>query len=96
MCHGQLFTFCRSLDKLIGGAIQVGQITEFCGFPGIGKTQLGIQICLDAQIPEIFNGNGGEAVREVGDMPDETCEHIVVAVYQSYSLRYIDLHTDSE
>lgn len=47
---------------MIGGGIQIGQITEFCGVPGVGKTQIGIQICLDAQIPKIFNGNGGEAV----------------------------------
>ena len=57
-----IITFCKSLDKLLGGGVQIGQITEFCGVPGIGKTQLGIQLALDVQIPEIFTGNGGECV----------------------------------
>ena len=29
---------------------------------GIGKTQLGIQIALDVQIPELFTGCGGECI----------------------------------
>lgn len=57
-----IITFCKSLDRLLGGGVQVGQITEFCGVPGIGKTQLAIQLALDVQIPEIFTGAGGESI----------------------------------
>ena len=57
-----IISFCKSLDKILGGGVQIGQITEFSGVPGIGKTQLGIQLALDAQIPEIFTGNGGESI----------------------------------
>lgn len=47
---------------MLGGGIQVGQITEFCGVPGIGKTQLGMQLVLNAQIPQQLGGNAGEAL----------------------------------
>lgn len=57
-----IITFCKTLDKMLGGGVQIGQLTEFCGVPGIGKTQLGIQLALDAQIPEVFTGNGGESI----------------------------------
>ena len=38
------------------------QVTEFCGVPGVGKTQLGIQLAVDVQIPVVFGGLGGKAV----------------------------------
>ena len=57
-----LITFCKAIDDMLGGGIQVGQITEFCGVPGIGKTQLAIQLSLNVQIPEVFGGLGGECV----------------------------------
>jgi len=57
-----IITFCKSLDTILGGGVSIGQITEFCGVPGIGKTQLGIQLALNVQIPEVFSGNAGEAI----------------------------------
>lgn len=30
--------------------------------PGVGKTQLGIQLCVDVQLPECYSGAAGEAV----------------------------------
>lgn len=33
-------TFSLQLDELFGGGIPVGKLTEFCGAPGVGKTQL--------------------------------------------------------
>lgn len=35
---------------------------EFAGVPGIGKTQLGIQLAVNVHVPEAFGGLGGEAV----------------------------------
>ncbi len=29
------------IDQLLGGGIMIGKVTEFCGVPGVGKTQLG-------------------------------------------------------
>lgn len=58
----QIVTFCRSIDDILGGGVSLGQMTELCGVPGIGKTQLAIQLALDVQIPEVFGGLGGEAI----------------------------------
>jgi len=57
-----IITFCRGLDALLGGGIRLGEMVEFCGVPGVGKTQLAMQLCVDVQIPEAFQGAGGEAV----------------------------------
>lgn len=34
-----IVTFSSKVDEMLGGGIAVGKITEFCGAPGIGKTQ---------------------------------------------------------
>ena len=46
-----IYTFCQELDDLLGGGVAVGEITELCGCPGIGKTQMCIQLCASTQIP---------------------------------------------
>lgn len=38
--QAHIVTFCASIDEMLGGGVPVGKITEFCGAPGIGKTQL--------------------------------------------------------
>ena len=38
------------------------EMIEFCGIPGIGKTQLGMQLAVDVQIPVAFMGLGSEAI----------------------------------
>lgn len=30
-----IITFCRQIDLMLGGGVPVGQITEFCGVPGV-------------------------------------------------------------
>jgi len=59
-------TFCKSLDNMLEGitvnGIPLGKITEFCGPPGIGKTQLGIQLSVNVQIPKLCKGVEGKAV----------------------------------
>ena len=57
-----IITFSRSIDKLLGGGVPLGQLTEFCGVPGIGKTQMAMQLVLDVQVPEILGGVGGDAI----------------------------------
>lgn len=37
----RIITFSSELDRLLGGGIARGQVTEFCGAPGLGKTQIG-------------------------------------------------------
>ncbi|KAJ7387090.1 DNA repair protein rad51c [Desmophyllum pertusum] len=51
---GSIVTFCEKFDDMLGGGVPVGKITEFCGAPGIGKTQIGMQLAVDVQIPDEF------------------------------------------
>ncbi|XP_015454820.1 DNA repair protein RAD51 homolog 3 isoform X2 [Pteropus alecto] len=62
--HNQSFiiTFCSALDNILGGGIPLTKTTEICGAPGVGKTQLCMQLAIDVQIPECFGGVEGEAV----------------------------------
>ncbi|XP_072043905.1 DNA repair protein RAD51 homolog 3-like [Amphiura filiformis] len=60
--HQPIVTFCQDLDEMLGGGVQLGKITELCGAPGVGKTQICMQLCVDVQIPQCFGGVGGEAV----------------------------------
>ena len=57
-----IVTFCRSLDTLLGGGIPLQQVTELAGMPGSGKTQLGMQVAVDAQIPLNMGGVQGETL----------------------------------
>eukprot|EP01006_Ploeotia_vitrea_P051924 TRINITY_DN67617_c7_g1_i2.p1 TRINITY_DN67617_c7_g1~~TRINITY_DN67617_c7_g1_i2.p1 ORF type:complete len:302 (+),score=33.39 TRINITY_DN67617_c7_g1_i2:311-1216(+) len=57
-----IVTFSQALDKLLGGGVHPSCLTEFCGIPGIGKTQVGMQLALDVQIPKVFGGVGGSAI----------------------------------
>lgn len=38
--RGSIVTFCAKLDAMLGGGVPLGKITEVCGAPGLGKTQL--------------------------------------------------------
>lgn len=57
-----IITFCGEIDRMLGGGIPMGEVTEFVGTPGIGKTQLGIQLSVDAHLPRTYGGAEGEAV----------------------------------
>ena len=57
-----IITYSRSMDTMLGGGVCIGQLTEFCGPPGVGKTQICIQLCIDVQLPRLLNGVEGEAV----------------------------------
>ncbi|KAK9821889.1 hypothetical protein WJX74_010370 [Apatococcus lobatus] len=58
----RIINFCNDADQILGGGVALGQLTEICGVPGVGKTQLGIQLAVDVQIPYAFGGIGGTAV----------------------------------
>jgi len=57
-----IITFARSIDALLGGGIALSELTELSGCPGTGKTQLAMQICVDARLPMEYGGVEGEAV----------------------------------
>jgi RAD51-like protein 2 len=35
-----IVTFCSRLDQVLGGGVALRQVTEICGAPGVGKTQM--------------------------------------------------------
>ncbi|THF98854.1 hypothetical protein TEA_008100 [Camellia sinensis var. sinensis] len=70
-------TSCADLDNILGGGINCKEVTEIDlssaseesvfliltgGVPGIGKTQLGIQLAVNVQIPVDCGGLGGKAI----------------------------------
>lgn len=60
--HAAIVTFSQAIDEMLGGGVPLSKITEVCGVPGVGKTQMSLQLCVDVQIPECFGGIGGQAV----------------------------------
>ncbi|KAL0488267.1 RAD51-like protein [Acrasis kona] len=59
----KLVTMCPELDvELLNGGIPCDSVTEICGVPGIGKTQLGMQLAVNVQMPEELGGCGGSAI----------------------------------
>ncbi|KAK2153301.1 hypothetical protein LSH36_301g02079 [Paralvinella palmiformis] len=57
-----IVTFSEQLDTILGGGVPLTKITEICGAPGVGKTQLSIQLAVDVQIPDCFGGVEGQAI----------------------------------
>ena len=56
-------TGSKNLDELlVGRGIGTGAITEAFGAVGSGKTQLGLQLAVNVQLPEEQGGAGGKAV----------------------------------
>ncbi|XP_055848074.1 DNA repair protein RAD51 homolog 3 [Episyrphus balteatus] len=57
-----IITLCKQLDACLGGGVPPKVITEFCGAPGTGKTQMCLQLCVNVQFPQEVGGIGGEAL----------------------------------
>ncbi|XP_050523666.1 DNA repair protein RAD51 homolog 3-like isoform X1 [Daktulosphaira vitifoliae] len=55
-------TFCKGIDELLNGGVQVGKLTELTGAPGSGRSQLCMQLCVSVQIPACFEGLEAEAI----------------------------------
>lgn len=59
-------------------------MTEFCGAPGIGKTQLAIQLCVNCQIPVWADGTAGHAIyidTEGSFVPERALDMVRVHVF---------------
>jgi len=59
---GRITTGSKALDTLLGGGIETRSITEFYGRYGSGKTQIALQLCVNAQLPKEQGGMGGGAL----------------------------------
>ncbi|MFH0834775.1 MAG: DNA repair and recombination protein RadA [Candidatus Micrarchaeota archaeon] len=58
----KITTGSEELDKLIGGGIETQAITEAFGKFGSGKSQLGFQLCVTAQLPREQGGLEGSVL----------------------------------
>ena len=61
---------------MLGGGFSPHEVTEIVGLPGVGKTQLAMQLCVDAAIPHAFGGVEGESVyvdSEGSFSPERVC-----------------------
>ncbi|XP_022146886.1 DNA repair protein RAD51 homolog 3 isoform X2 [Momordica charantia] len=81
----RITTSCADLDNLLGGGISSREVTEIGGVPGVGKTQLGIQLAVNAQIPGAFGGLGGKAVYIEGSFMVERAAQIAEACIEDMS-----------
>ncbi|KAF8059446.1 RAD51C [Scenedesmus sp. PABB004] len=77
-------TGCAALDALLGGAgVACGTVTELFGVPGVGKTQMGMQLAVNVQLPQAFGGLSGKAIyidTEGSFMPDRLTDMAAAAV----------------
>lgn len=51
-----LFTLSKALDQLLSGGFQLGVVSEILGLPGTGKTQLSMQLAVNATVPVAVGG----------------------------------------
>lgn len=58
----RLSTGSKSLDELLGGGLESQSITEAAAEFGSGKTQIGLQLCVNATLPPEKGGLGGHVV----------------------------------
>ncbi|KAI4382056.1 hypothetical protein MLD38_008064 [Melastoma candidum] len=58
----RITTSSADLDYILDGGISCGEVTEIGGVPGIGKTQMGIQLAVNVQIPVDCGGVRGKAI----------------------------------
>ena len=58
----QIVSFSQPIDVLLGGGFALSELTEIAGLPGSGKTQLAMQLCIDARLPGKYGGVEGCAV----------------------------------
>ena len=77
-----IITFSKSLDEMLGGGVSIGEVTEICGLPGAGKTQVAMQLCVNANLPHQVGGTCGQAVYidTEGSFSPERCQSMAEAL----------------
>ncbi|XP_075228232.1 DNA repair protein RAD51 homolog 3-like isoform X3 [Lycorma delicatula] len=58
----KIVTFSQAVDQILGGGVFLGDVLEFCGASGSGKTQMCLQLCIAVQLPFCLGGVQGEAI----------------------------------
>ncbi|KAL3758816.1 hypothetical protein ACHAWU_007933 [Discostella pseudostelligera] len=57
-----IVSFSQAVDMLLGGGLALSELTEIVGLPGVGKTQLAMQLAVDTLLPEKNGGVEGYTV----------------------------------
>ena len=57
-----IVSFSQAVDMLLGGGLALSELTEIVGLPGVGKTQLAMQLAVDTLLPDKNGGVEGCAV----------------------------------
>ncbi|KAM9967823.1 hypothetical protein ACTFIW_001910 [Dictyostelium discoideum] len=60
--NNNIITFCSEIDQMLNGGIPLKKITEICGVPGIGKTNMAFQLLVNTSIPFDLGGVQGKAI----------------------------------
>ena len=76
-------TFCRAVDALLDGGIPLGELTEIAGPPGIGKSQMAMQLAITVQTPA-FAGLEGSCIYidTEGSLTPERCLEMATSFYR--------------
>ena len=93
-----IVSFSKSVDSMLGGGIAKGEVTEIVGLPGVGKTQLCMQLCVDAQrLPTAFGGVQGDAVYldTEGSFSPERCFTMAKVRHLFYFKYLVSLYSSS-
>eukprot|EP00010_Vexillifera_abyssalis_P002471 CAMPEP_0201549758 /NCGR_PEP_ID=MMETSP0173_2-20130828/6210_1 /ASSEMBLY_ACC=CAM_ASM_000268 /TAXON_ID=218659 /ORGANISM="Vexillifera sp., Strain DIVA3 564/2" /LENGTH=339 /DNA_ID=CAMNT_0047959549 /DNA_START=25 /DNA_END=1044 /DNA_ORIENTATION=- len=80
----QVTTGSKELDKLLGGGIETGSITEIFGEFRTGKTQICHQLCVTCQLP--FESGGGEGKALYIDTEGTFRPERLLAIAERYGL----------
>jgi RecA/RadA recombinase len=60
--NDSIITFSRSIDTMLAGGIALGEFTELAGAPGTGKTQMAMQLAVNAALPACAGGVHGSTI----------------------------------
>ncbi|XP_046743310.1 LOW QUALITY PROTEIN: DNA repair protein RAD51 homolog 3-like [Diprion similis] len=62
LLQAKITTLSQTLDNILDGGFQCRTVTELCGAPGSGKTQICMQISINVQMSESHSGLGGQTL----------------------------------
>ncbi|XP_026288152.1 DNA repair protein RAD51 homolog 3 [Frankliniella occidentalis] len=100
-----IVTWSKDVDSILDGGIPFQVITELCGAPGSGKTQMSLQLCVDVQIPESLGGAEGQAVfidtacnfssQRIRAIADACCKHCHLLSRKNQIRDFVNFNADS-
>ncbi|KAI6648530.1 DNA repair protein RAD51-like protein 3-like isoform X1 [Oopsacas minuta] len=76
--HTGITTGSKELDEMLGEGVPLGKMTEICGVPGIGKSQLAFQLCINSCLDRaagavLIDTEGSFVVQRAKQIADAVC-----------------------